>query len=81
MERDILVDEGEAVTKGKEFLDAGYVYAPYVPLQVTPMFLDDNNFQSWPVMYLHPSGPVYQTVYFLPADSNDVFSSMRVTRG
>lgn len=26
--------------KGNSFLDAGYVYAPYVPLQVTPTFLD-----------------------------------------
>lgn len=26
--------------KGQSFLDAGYVWAPYVPLQVTPTFLD-----------------------------------------
>jgi hypothetical protein len=29
--------------KGKNFLDAGYVYAPYVPLQVTPTFLDPDD--------------------------------------
>jgi hypothetical protein len=30
--------------KGNSFIDAGYVYAPYVPLQVTPTFLDPNDF-------------------------------------
>ena len=30
--------------KGNSFLDAGYVYAPYIPLQVTPTFLDPNDF-------------------------------------
>ena len=30
--------------KGNSFLDAGYVYAPYVPLQVTPTFLDPDDF-------------------------------------
>jgi hypothetical protein len=30
--------------KGASFLDAGYVWAPYVPLQVTPTFLDPNDF-------------------------------------
>ena len=30
--------------KGNSFLDAGYVYAPYVPLQVTPTFMDPNDF-------------------------------------
>jgi hypothetical protein len=30
--------------KGATFLDAGYVWAPYVPLQVTPTFLDPNDF-------------------------------------
>lgn len=30
--------------KGSSWLDAGYVYAPYVPLQVTPTFLDPNDF-------------------------------------
>ena len=30
--------------KGSSFLDAGYVYAPYVPLQVTPTFLDPDDF-------------------------------------
>ncbi len=30
--------------KGRNFLDAGYVYAPYVPLQVTPTFLDPDDF-------------------------------------
>jgi hypothetical protein len=30
--------------KGASFLDAGFVWAPYVPLQVTPTFLDPNDF-------------------------------------
>ncbi len=30
--------------KGNSFLDAGYVYAPYVPLQLTPTFMDPNDF-------------------------------------
>lgn len=31
--------------KGQTFIDAGYVWAPYVPLQVTATFLDPNDFQ------------------------------------
>lgn len=31
--------------KGPTFLDAGYVWAPYVPLQVTATFLDPNDMQ------------------------------------
>ncbi len=30
--------------KGSTYLDAGYVWAPYIPLQVTPTFLDPNDF-------------------------------------
>ena len=30
--------------KGNTFMDAGAVYAPYIPLQVTPTFLDPNDF-------------------------------------
>ncbi len=30
--------------KGNNFLDAGFVYAPYVPMQVTPTFMDPNDF-------------------------------------
>ncbi len=30
--------------KGGSFLDAGYVWAPYIPLQVTPTFLDPSDF-------------------------------------
>jgi hypothetical protein len=30
--------------KGGSYLDAGYVWAPYVPLQVTPTFLDPSDF-------------------------------------
>jgi hypothetical protein len=30
---------------GPTFLDAGYIFAPYIPLQVTPTFLDPNNFE------------------------------------
>jgi len=34
--------------KGKSFYDAGFVYAPYVPLEVTPTFLDpeDQSFRK-----------------------------------
>lgn len=31
--------------KGNSFIDAGYVWAPYVPLQVTATFLDPNDFR------------------------------------
>ncbi len=31
--------------RGPVFMDAGYAYAPYIPLQVTPTFLDPNDFQ------------------------------------
>lgn len=31
--------------KGQNFVDAGYVFAPYIPLQVTATFLDPDNFQ------------------------------------
>jgi hypothetical protein len=31
--------------KGQSYLDAGYVYAPYVPLQMTPTFLDPDDGQ------------------------------------
>lgn len=31
--------------KGRNFMDAGAVYSPYIPLQVTPTFLDPDNFQ------------------------------------
>ena len=30
--------------KGASYLDSGYVWAPYIPLQVTPTFLDPNDF-------------------------------------
>ena len=30
--------------KGGSYLDAGYVWAPYIPLQVTPTFLDPSDF-------------------------------------
>jgi hypothetical protein len=30
--------------KGSSFLDSGFVWAPYIPLQVTPTFLDPNDF-------------------------------------
>jgi hypothetical protein len=30
--------------KGPSFLDSGFVYAPYVPLQMTPTFLDPSDF-------------------------------------
>jgi hypothetical protein len=32
--------------KGQNYMDAGAVYAPYVPIQVTPTFMDPANFQS-----------------------------------
>lgn len=31
--------------KGQNWIDAGYVWAPYVPLQITATFLDPNDFQ------------------------------------
>jgi len=31
--------------RGNNFIDAGYVWAPYVPLQVTATFLDPNDFK------------------------------------
>jgi hypothetical protein len=31
--------------KGRSYLDAGYVYAPYIPLQMTPTFLDPDDQQ------------------------------------
>jgi hypothetical protein len=42
------MDAGTAVVglKGSSFVDSGYVYAPYVPLQVTSTFLDPANFQA-----------------------------------
>jgi hypothetical protein len=30
--------------KGSSFLDAGFVWAPYIPLQITPTFLDPSDF-------------------------------------
>lgn len=30
--------------KGRNFLDSGFVYSPYVPLQVTPTFMDPDDF-------------------------------------
>lgn len=30
--------------KGESYMDAGYVWAPYVPLQITPSFMDPNDF-------------------------------------
>ena len=30
--------------KGSTFLEAGYVYAPYVPLQLTPLVFDNETF-------------------------------------
>ena len=40
--QDPFIDAGTILMglKGVNFLDAGYVYAPYIPLQVTPTFLD-----------------------------------------
>lgn len=31
--------------KGRSYLDAGYVYSPYIPLQMTPTFLDPDDQQ------------------------------------
>lgn len=31
------------LTRGNTFLDAGFVYAPYVPLQVTPIFSESDD--------------------------------------
>ena len=44
--QDPYIDETKILVglKGRNFLDAGYVYAPYVPLQVTPTFMDPDDF-------------------------------------
>lgn len=41
----IAADEVVVGFKGNSFVDAGYVWAPYVPLQVTATFLDPNDFK------------------------------------
>ena len=43
---DPFMDESKILVglKGNNFLDSGYVYAPYVPLQVTPTFMDPDDF-------------------------------------
>ncbi len=45
---DPYMEAGKAIVglKGTTFLDSGYVYAPYVPMQVTSTFLDPANFQA-----------------------------------
>lgn len=45
--KDVKFQANEALLgyKGQNFVDAGYVFAPYVPLQVTATFLDPDNFQ------------------------------------
>jgi hypothetical protein len=45
--KDVKFQAAEALIgyKGQNFVDAGYVFAPYIPLQTTATFLDPNNFQ------------------------------------
>jgi len=45
--QDPFIDNSKVLVglKGNTFLDAGYVYAPYIPLQVTPTFLDPDDFK------------------------------------
>lgn len=45
--QDPFLDDGTVLVglKGRSFLDAGYVWAPYVPLQVTPTWMDPQDFR------------------------------------
>ena len=35
---------GSVLVKGKSLLDTGYIYAPYVPMQLTPTIINPFNF-------------------------------------
>jgi hypothetical protein len=50
--------------KGRNFMDAGAVYAPYIPLQVTPTFLDPDNFQFKKGMRTRYAKKVLRTEYY-----------------
>lgn len=56
--------------KGSSFLDAGYVWAPYIPLQVTPSFLDPADFSIRKGM---------RTRYAKKLLRSEFFGQMRVT--
>jgi hypothetical protein len=45
-------------------MDAGAVYAPYIPLQVTPTFLDPDNFQFKKGMRTRYAKKVLRTEYY-----------------
>lgn len=47
MFQDPFLDDNKVLVglKGRSFLDAGYVWAPYVPLQVTPTWMDPRDFR------------------------------------
>lgn len=35
---------GRLGVKGREFLEAGYIWVPYIPVVVTPIFLDPSDY-------------------------------------
>jgi hypothetical protein len=50
--------------KGASFLDAGYVWAPYIPLQVTPTFLDPADFSFRKGLRTRYGKKVLRTEYY-----------------
>jgi hypothetical protein len=50
--------------KGNTFMDAGAVYAPYVPLQVTPTFLDPDDFSFRKGMRTRYGKKMLRTEYY-----------------
>lgn len=57
--------------KGGQFFDTGYIYAPYVPLMITPTFMDPNDFTPRRGMMTRygkkmVSGDFYVTVTLVP---------------
>jgi len=50
--------------KGRNFMDAGAVYAPYIPLQVTPTFLDPDDFTFRKGMRTRYSKKMLRTEYY-----------------
>lgn len=54
--------------KGNTFMDAGAVYAPYVPLQVTPTFLDPDDFSFRKGMRTRYGKKVLRSEYYATVD-------------
>lgn len=42
---DFITGRGDCIHKSKTFLEAGYIYAPYIPLQVQPIQTEQNDFE------------------------------------